>query len=61
MTAESVKERIVGRLATTGITSAEMAMKMRMGVRTWQRRIQKPETITLGELEKIQRILKVEL
>jgi uncharacterized protein (DUF2384 family) len=61
MTSREVKATIVGRMAYIGIANKEMAVKMGMHLRTWQRRLQNPESFTVGELEKVQKVLKVEL
>ena len=61
MTSREVKATIVGRMAYIGIANKEMAVKMGMHLRTWQRRLQNPGDFTVKELERVQKVLGVEL
>ena len=61
MKAREIKAKIVGRMAYIGIDNKEVAVRMGMHIRTWQRRLKNPGDFTVKELEKVQKVLKVEL
>lgn len=60
-TSNDLKRSIKSRQAYLGFSNEDMAVKMRMSISSWNRRMRKPDTINVDELIRLEKILKYEL
>ncbi len=56
-----IRNRVKAWMVLHDMSSERMAVKMRMSKRTWQRRMQEPETLSVMEVEKIEKITGLDL
>lgn len=56
-----IKGKIAGYMTTYGKTADWMALQMKMSTSSWYRRMQKPGTFSVEELEKLELITGLEL
>ena len=54
-----IKGTIQGWMSAHGVTPEEMALRMHMSPRSWFRRMQHPEALTVEELERLEKITRV--
>lgn len=55
--AADVGKRIRARMLLLDYNTRRMAVKMHVSERTWQRKISRPENLTVAELLKLEKIL----
>lgn len=60
-TSNDIKRSIKSRQAYLGLSNEDIAVKMRMSISSWNRRMRKPDTINVDELIRLEKILKYEL
>ena len=60
-TPTSVRKLIKSRQAYLGISNEDMACQMHMSLSSWNRRMRTPDRITVAELCKLEKILKLNL
>ena len=58
---QKVKRAIKSRQVMMGLSNSDMACRMHMSLPTWNRRLSKPETLTVKELLRLEKILKFKL
>lgn len=58
---QKVRRTIKSRQAMLGYKNADMACLMHMSLPKWNRRLQKPEMITVEELIRLEKVLKIKL
>ena len=58
---QKVKRTIKSRQVMLGLSNSDMACHMHMSLSSWNRRLSKPETLTVKELLRLEAILKIKL
>lgn len=48
-----IRERVYGRMKDQGITNAVIAKRLGISIRTFQRRMERPEEMSLEEMRKL--------
>lgn len=58
---QKVRRTIKSRQVMMGLSNSDMACRMHMSIASWNRRLSKPETLTVKELLRLEAILKIKL
>jgi len=58
---DSLRRKIKSRQALYGYSNAEMGVKLRMSERSWCRHLAEIDRVSVGELIKLEKILKTNL
>lgn len=58
---EGIARRVKGYMATYGRDPKWMAAMMHVSLPTWYRKLREPSSMTVKDLEKLERITKLEL
>lgn len=58
---QKVRQTIKSQQVRLGYKNDEMACWMHMSIASWNRRLNKPETLTVKELIRLEAILKIKL
>ena len=61
MDSAKLKRRIKSQMELYGYSSENMAVRMHMTTQAWYRRLREPEKISVGELCRLDKILKMKL